>query len=305
MLATAGHLPTGPGWAYELKWDGVRAIIACGGGETRVYARRGHEITPGYPELTGLCPPALDAVLDGEIVVMDATGRPSFLDLAERMHVREPAKAARLAVTRPVTYMAFDLLRLNGIDLLDVPYAERRLLLEELDLEGGRSLVPPGFDDGPATVAASREHGLEGVVAKRLAAPYRPGLRSPDWVKVKSESTGDFVIGGYRPGARVIGAVLVGVPAPGGGLHYRGRVGGGISAAAETELQATLLPLRADRSPFVEATLPRDDARTAVWVHPVKVVEVKFGERTRDGRLRFPRFLRLRPDKAPEEVADE
>lgn len=305
MLATAGALPTGGGWGYELKWDGVRAIVVCGGGETRVYARRGHEITVGYPELTGIGSDGLDAVLDGELVVLDANGRPSFLDLAERMHVRDRAKAARLAGTLPVRFMVFDVLRLNGVDLLDVPYSERRLLLEELETDGVRWLVPPVFDDGPATVAASREHGLEGVVAKRLAAPYRPGLRSPDWVKVKLESTGDFVIGGYRPGARVVGSVLVGVPAPDGdGLLYRGRVGGGISGAAEIELQTLLLPMATGSSPFVES-LPRDDARTAIWVRPEKVVEVKFSERTRDGRLRFPRFLRLRPDKTPGEVSDE
>jgi bifunctional non-homologous end joining protein LigD len=305
MLATAGALPTGRGWGYELKWDGVRAIVVCGGGDTRVYARRGHEITSGYPELAALGSDALDAVLDGELVVLDANGRPSFRDLAERMHVRDRDRAARLATTYPVTFMVFDVLRLNGVDLLEVPYSERRLLLEELELEGARWLVPPAFDDGPATVEASREHGLEGVVAKRLAAPYRPGLRSPDWVKVKLESTGDFVIGGWRPGARVVGALLVGVPAPGGGgLLYRGRVGGGISAAAEIELQELLLPMEADESPFAEA-IPREDARTAVWVRPEKVVEVKFAERTRDGRLRFPRFLRLRPDKSPAEVADE
>jgi bifunctional non-homologous end joining protein LigD len=303
MLATAGELPTGAGWAYELKWDGVRAIALCDGGPVKLYGRRGNEVTAGYPELAGLGE-AADAVLDGEIVVMDADGRPSFRDLAERMHVRDRHRAIRLSASFPVTYLVFDVLRLNGIDLLDVPYAERRQLLEELGLSGDRWLVPPSFDDGPATQAASREHGLEGVVAKRLAAPYRPGLRSPDWIKVKSEHTGDFVVGGWRPGARTIGGLLVGVPAPDGGLTYRGRVGGGISATAERNLYDALKPLVMSVSPFGE-TIPREDARTAFWVSPVTVVEVKFAERTRDGRLRFPRFLRLRPDKSADEVVDE
>ncbi len=312
MLATAGELPTGAGWGYELKWDGVRAIAMCNGGAIRLYGRRGNEITAGYPELAGLGG-AVDAVLDGELVVMDAAGRPSFRDLAERMHVRDRHRAIRLSASFPVTYLIFDVLRLNGIDLLDVPYAERRQLLEELALEelalaGDRWLVPPAFDDGPATQAASREHGLEGVVAKRLAAPYRPGLRSPDWIKVKSEHTGDFVVGGWRPGARTIGGLLVGVPTgvpeAGHSLVYRGRVGGGISAMAERELADTLKPLIVPVSPFVE-TIPREDSRTAIWVRPVTVVEVKFAERTRDGRLRFPRFLRLRPDKPVDEVVDE
>jgi bifunctional non-homologous end joining protein LigD len=302
MLATAGTLPMGAGWGYELKWDGVRAIAACGSGSARLYGRRGNDITSGYPELGGLGGVG-DAVLDGEIVVMDTAGRPSFRDLAERMHVRDHHRAARLAATFPVTYLIFDVLRLGGIDLLDVPYAERRALLEELVPAVERWLVPPAFDDGPATRAASREHGLEGVVAKRLAAPYRPGLRSTDWVKVKSELTGDFVVGGWRPGVRAIGGLLIGVPAP-GGLSYRGRVGGGISEWAQRKLMEALHPLIGPGSPFV-GELPRQDSRTAIWVRPQVVVEVKFAQRTRDGRLRFPRFLRLRPDKSPEEVVDE
>jgi bifunctional non-homologous end joining protein LigD len=302
MLATAGALPTGTGWGYELKWDGVRSIAVCDDRGARLYGRRGNDVTAAYPDLAGLAGVG-DAVLDGEIVVMDAAGRPSFRDLAERMHVRDHQKAARLAATIPVTYLIFDVLRLGGVDLLDVPYAERRGLLDELNPTGQRWLVPPSFDDGPATHEASREHGLEGVVAKRLAAPYRPGLRSPDWVKVKSELTGDFVVGGWRPGARAIGGLLVGVPAP-GGLIFRGRVGGGISDASQRELVETLDPLVVAESPFTRA-LAREDSRTAIWVRPQVVVEVKFAQRTRDGRLRFPRFLRLRPDKAPEEVVDE
>jgi bifunctional non-homologous end joining protein LigD len=302
MLATAGDLPMGPGWGYELKWDGVRAIAECTGGPVHLYGRRGNDVSAGYPEIAGLGD-AADAVFDGEIVVMDANGRPSFRDLAERMHVRDRQKAARLAASTPVTYLIFDVLRLNGLDLLDVPYVERRRLLDELDLAGDRWLVPPVFDDGAATQAASREHGLEGVVAKRLAAAYRPGLRSPDWIKVKAEHTGEFVVGGWRPGARAIGGLLVGVPAS-SGLIFRGRVGGGISAMAERELSAILNPLVISASPFATA-IPREDSRTAIWVRPETVVEVKFSERTRDGRLRFPRFLRLRPDKSADEVIDE
>jgi bifunctional non-homologous end joining protein LigD len=136
-----------------------------------------------------------------------------------------------------------------------------------------------------------------------LAAAYRPGLRSPDWIKVKAEHTGEFVVGGWRPGARAIGGLLVGVPAS-SGLIFRGRVGGGISAVAERELSAILNPLVISASPFAGA-IPREDSRTAIWVRPETVVEVKFAERTRDGRLRFPRFLRLRPDKSADEVVDE
>jgi bifunctional non-homologous end joining protein LigD len=199
--------------------------------------------------------------------------------------------------------MIFDLLRLDGHDLVSVPYVDRRAALVELDLNGEHWLVPPMFDDGPATRAASREYDLEGVVAKRLSSVYRPGIRSPDWIKVKTERVSDFVVGGFRPGARELGALLVGVPGP-DGLEFRGRVGGGISAASERELLAALRPLTTGNAPFA-GVIPREDSRGATWVRPELVVELRFGQRTRDGRLRFPRFSRLRTDKAPDEVVDE
>lgn len=303
MLASTGPLPSGAGWAFELKWDGVRAISEITAGRTRLFARSGAEITAAYPELATLGAGLDDAIVDGEVVVMDEAGRPSFQLLAERMHVRDAARAARLATLYPVTYLIFDLLRRDGVELVDRPYSARRAALESVAFGCAGCVVPPSFDDGPATVAASRENSLEGVVAKRLTSTYRPGLRSPDWVKVKLDETAEFVVGGWRPGVRALGALLVGVPSA-SGLAFRGRVGGGISAAAERELLALLEPLIVDRSPF-GGSLPRQDARGAVWCRPDVVVEVRFGNRTRDGRLRFPRYLRLRPDLAPDEVADD
>ena len=303
MLATTGPLPVGSGWGYEFKWDGVRALATVLGGRLRLQARSGADITVAYPELAPLGGVLADAVLDGEIVSLDAAGKPSFTTLAERMHVREPARAARLAAVRPVTYMIFDLLRFDGVPLLDLPYVQRRALLDGLNLAGDRWLVPPYFPDGSATLAAVREYGLEGVVAKRLDSPYRPGVRSLDWVKVKAEASAEFVVGGFRPGVRTLGALLIGTPGPDGRLLYRGRVGGGISAVSERALLAELLPRAAKKSPFATA-LPREDAKDATWVRPEIVVEIKYGQRTPDGRLRFPRFLRLRPDVTPEECVD-
>ncbi|MGC4745406.1 non-homologous end-joining DNA ligase [Micromonospora sp. DT201] len=303
MLAMTGPLPAGDGWAYEFKWDGVRALADISGGSQHLYARSGVEITAAYPELAALSEQVDDALLDGEVVLLGEGGQPSFTALAERMHVRDRNKAARLAAVMPVTYMIFDLLRLNGDDLTSWSYGRRREALEGLALGGARWAVPPMFADGPATYDAAGEHGLEGVMAKRVGAVYRPGVRSSDWVKVKLEVTGDFVIGGWRPGARRIGGLLVGVPGPDGRLIYRGRVGGGISAAIERQLLAELEPLRSGVSPFAPG-VPREDARSAIWVSPRVVVEVKYGQRTPDGRLRFPRVLRLRPDKPPEEVDD-
>ena len=303
MLATTGPLPSGPGWSYEFKWDGVRAIATVAGGRLRLHARSGAEITIAYPELAGLATTVGNAVLDGEIVAMDGEGRPSFTALAERMHVRERGRAARLATTRPVTYLIFDVLALDGVDLTGRPYAERRAMLDELLLAGSHWLVPPRFDDPDATRAASRENGLEGVVAKRLDSPYRSGIRSTEWVKYKLDETEEFVVGGWRPGVRVLGALLVGIPVPGGGLEFVGRVGGGISANGEKKLLAALRPLVVSDSPFTQPLL-REDAKDATWVRPSVVVEVKYGNRTPDGRLRFPRFLRLRPDLSVAEWPD-
>ncbi len=301
MLATPGPLPVGPGWAYEFKWDGVRAVASTADQRLRLYARSGAEITAGYPELGGLASQVPDAEFDGEIVLLDAAGKPSFTALAERMHVREAARAARLAAARPVTYMIFDLLRIRGEDLTTRGYAHRRTRLEELSLAGACWLVPPSFTDGPATLAAATEYALEGVVAKRRDSAYHRGVRTPDWVKVKLEATGDFVVGGWRPGARKLGALLVGVPTADGRLDYRGRVGGGISGASERALLDALAPLTSSDPPFT-APLAREDAKDATWVRPELVVEVRYGQRTPDGRLRFPRFLRLRPDKSAAEA---
>lgn len=304
MLATTGSLPAGPGWSYEFKWDGVRVLSLFEGGPPRLYARSGALVTAAYPEIAGLSLPE-GSLLDGEMVVLDEAGRPSFTALAERMHVRERARAHRLAASLPVTYMIFDLLRLAGTSLLDLPYAARRENLERLDLAGPHWMVPPTFLDGPATEAAARENRLEGVVAKRLNTPYLPGVRSPDWIKVKFDQTGDYVIGGWRAGARKLGGLLVGVPGPDGRLRFRGRVGGGIGAAAEAELLSVLAPLATPTSPFAADAVPREDARGAHWVSPELVVEVRYGNRTPDGRLRFPRFLRLRPDKTPAECVED
>lgn len=304
MLATAGALPHGSGWSFEFKWDGVRVIAVAGPHAPALYARSGTHVTIAYPEISGLRLPP-DTLLDGEMVVLDKHNRPSFTALAERMHVRDARKAAALAASLPATYMIFDLLRLDGEDLKSHPYAVRRERLEELDLPPGAWMVPPVFTDGEATAQAARELRLEGVVAKRAESVYTPGLRSPDWVKVKFDRTGDYVIGGWRSGARRLGGLLVGQPQPDGSLSFRGRVGGGISGASEKELLAVLEPLAAEWSPFPVGAVPREDARGAHWVRPDLVVEVRYGNRTPDGRLRFPRFLRLRDDKGPDEVVDE
>lgn len=303
MLATPGtHVPVGEEWQHEVKWDGVRALATVDGGAVRLRSRNGNRIDGAWPEL--LTPPAEfeDAVLDGEIIALNDRGLPDFRVLADRMHVRNAATVARLAARVPATYMVFDLLRLEGEDLSARPLDERRARLEALDLEPSGWQVPPTYDDGAMLLEATRAQGLEGIVSKRRDAPYRPGQRSPHWLKFAHRHRGSYVVGGWRPqtGTRDrLAAVLVGEPTP-SGLAYRGRVGSGIGAKASRVLADLLAPLVRDDSPFAEA-VPRADAEGTTWVEPVVVVDVDT-HGLGYARLRQPSFRGVRSDLAPDDL---
>jgi bifunctional non-homologous end joining protein LigD len=311
MLATPGELPPAAEdarWGYEFKWDGVRGVAAVQGGGLTLWARSGTEITVRYPELAAL-PGALaghDAVLDGEVVALDAAGRPDFGALQGRMHRTGP-EVRRMAAAAPVTYLVFDVLALDGEDLMGLPYVRRRARLDDLDPAGERWLSTPWFPGGGAGVlAASRENGLEGVVAKRLDSPYRPGVRAPEWRKVKHVRMQSVVVGGWRPGqgrrAGGVGSLLVGVHDDGGRLVYAGHVGTGFTDAALRQLDP-LLTARPS-PPFADA-LPREVTRDARWVEPELVGEVAFAGWTTEGRMRHPSWRGLRDDIEPEEVTEE
>lgn len=297
MLASRGdHVPAGTGWAHEVKWDGIRALVDVTSERLRITTRNENEVTAAYPELQGLVGLERDLLLDGEIVAL-GSGAPSFRDLADRMHVRDPVKAARLAARNPVTLIAFDLLRLDGVDLTGRPLAERRLLLVGLGLDAVAWQVPPTYDDGPALLAAAEAQGLEGIVSKKVSSLYRPGTRSTDWLKFPIRPTGTFVVGGFRAesgSASRLGAVLVGEQTD-GGLRFRGRVGSGIAGKAGQKLGELLAPLVRDDSPFDEE-LPRVDREGTVWVEPRVLVDVQYLELTRDGRLRQPAYRGVRTD---------
>jgi bifunctional non-homologous end joining protein LigD len=234
MLASTGTvIPHGPGWAHEIKWDGMRVLAEVRDGRLRLSSRNENDVTSSFPELGTLAGPGMpdDMLLDGEVVALDA-GVPSFSALAERMHVSNARRARSLAIARPVTFMVFDLLRLEGVDLTAQPLAQRRAALERIDLAGPNVQVPPAYDDGEALRAATLEQGLEGVVSKRRSSRYRPGRRSPDWLKFPHRESRSVVIGGWRlenGSDRRLGAVLVGRPAT-HGLAYLGRVGSGLAA---------------------------------------------------------------------------
>ena len=210
MLATPGDLPEGPEWLFEVKWDGMRLLAEVVDGAVRLSSRTERDVTANFPELHGLPALAPDVLLDGEVVLLER-GIPSFAALADRMHSRS---IPRIAAARPVTFMVFDVLRLYGVPLLDRPLAERRATLERMELAAVPQLsLSPGYTDGAALLDATRQRGMEGVVAKRRDSPYRPGRRSPDWVKTTHQHTQVCLVGGWRPergSAGRIGALLLG-----------------------------------------------------------------------------------------------
>lgn len=312
MLATrADKLPDETGrWAYEFKWDGVRAVCYVDGGRARFLSRNDRDITVSYPELRALGEAlgSRRAVLDGEIVALDDANRPSFAALQERMHVTDPGRARRLSTRTPVAYLLFDVLYVDGRDITPLPYTERRQRLESLALHGDHWQTPPSFDGaGDEMLDAAAVNGLEGVVAKRLASPYQPGRRSADWVKVKRGRTQEVVLIGWTPGQGRRqgrpGALLLAVPGD-GGLRYAGKVGTGFTDKMLDDLSAQLGPLVRSGAP-VPGPLPRAQVAGATWVEPVLVGEVTFGEWTREGRLRHPSWRGLRPDKEPDQVVVE
>jgi len=313
MMATLGTLPPpheDERFAYEMKWDGVRAVTYLEHAEVRVMTRNDRNVAGTYPEL-GEVARALaghDAVLDGEIVAL-VDGRPSFGRLQQRMHVVKPAEVRLLVEQVPVAYLVFDLLWLDGADLTDRPYDERRAALEGLAIDRASVQVPPSFEgNGADAMRVSKETGLEGVIAKLRTSRYEPGRRSTSWIKVKNLVMQEVVIGGWQPGegrrAGGIGSLLLGIPDADGYLEYVGHVGSGFTDAMLEDLRGRLNRLARKTSPFA-APVPRADARDAHWVTPNLVGEVRFAEWTGDGRLRQPAWRGLRPDKAPADVVRE
>ena len=298
MLATHGSVDklTSARWAFEGKYDGYRMLVEIDHGRLRLQSRNGRDVTGEYPSLQLLAADLSEhqVILDGEVVALDADGVPSFTEMQNR------ARATR------IEFWAFDILSLDGRSLLRAKYRDRRRVLETLS--AGTGLIVPALigPDGSGAHAYSRSRKWEGVVAKKWDSTYQPGRRSAAWIKDKNWNTQEVVIGGWRRGegrSTGIGALLVGIPGR-AGLEFVGRVGTGFTDKDLAQLRTVLTPLQTGASPF-DPPLPRSELKAVTFVRPELVGEVRYGERTADGRLRHPSWRGLRPDKAPADVAWE
>jgi bifunctional non-homologous end joining protein LigD len=299
LAASTETLPRGEGWVFEPKWDGYRAIVTVAGGDATFRSRRGNDLTQRFSECARKVAASLrsaNAVLDGEIAALDEQGRSRFSGIQEG--------SGTLAV------VVFDLLEVDGEPLVQLPLEERRRRLEELVIPGaGSLLVSPQFDDGEALLAAAKQQGLEGVVAKRLDSQYQPGRRVPEWRKKKLRDGQELVIVGYTKGqgrrSGGFGALVVAVHEA-GGLRWAGNVGTGFTDAEIDRLLARLKPLRRPDSPLAETPkMPRVRRGDVVWVEPELVAQVEFAEWTHEGRLRAPVYMGLREDKHASDVRKE
>ena len=298
-------------WAYEMKWDGMRALVGVERGDVWATSRAGNDATARFPELAGLADALgdLDALLDGEIVALDDAGVPRFERLQPRMQAGSAAAIRRGIADQAVVYMVFDVLWLDGHSTCELPYTDRRAVLERLGLAGPAWQTPPtAYGTGAHALETAEQLGLEGVVAKRRDSTYLPGKRADAWRKVKPTRGQELVVGGWLPGAgrleRRLGSLLVGYHDMEDGrdvLRFAGRVGSGINGAQRDRLETQLRPWRRPTSPFVGAPRLPD----AVWVEPEMVVEVAFHEWTSAGVLRAPRYRGVRDDKPAADVVRE
>jgi bifunctional non-homologous end joining protein LigD len=293
MKATMGstaHVPEGAGWAFEVKWDGYRTIVHVADGSVRLQSTAGHDVTARWPEFAGLAAAlnASSAILDGELVVFDDGGRPSF-DLVQHSGVGSSREAA---------LQLFDVLQVDGRDTISLPYLDRRRLLDKIVEPGPNWSVPRHLvGDGSALLAATAEQGLEGVIAKRVESIYRPGTRSKDWLKIKHRTQVGLTIGGFTRGAgnraTTFGALLVGTPSA-TGLRFAGGVGTGFDQRTLASLTGRLHELETSQCPF-DPEPPAAIRRTATWVEPVLRATVDIAEFTDDGLVRHASFVALTP----------
>ena len=291
-------LPDGDGWIYEVKFDGYRALLIKNGQRLEIRSRNDKDLTATYPGITTAARNlnADQATVDGEVVAVDGSGRPSFQALQHRS--AHPKHA--------IAFYAFDLLHLDGRDLTAEPLETRREKLADVLEESGILMSADLPGTAAQVIAAVQSLGLEGVIAKRKASRYTPGERSAAWLKLKLDKQQEFVIGGYRPGPAGVDALLVGYY-EGRKLHFAGKVRAGFTPHLRREVAAELARLHADSCPFVDLPnnkpsrwgggVTAEQMNEMQWLRPVLVSQVRFVEWTGDGHLRHAAFLGLRKDK--------
>jgi bifunctional non-homologous end joining protein LigD len=323
MLAKPGDVPESDSdeWAYEIKWDGVRVLGYAKHGKWRMLSRRQEEVTARYPELEAIADAISEhaAILDGEVVALDKDGHPRFQLIQSRMGLASAAAVKARMKEQPVDYVIFDLLHLDGRRVRELPYVQRRELLEGLGLDGPRWRTPRYRHGGGAELLeAARRQGLEGIVSKRTVSPYRPGKRTGEWIKTRVWRRQEFVIGGYIPGegsrAKRVGSVLVGYYDKRASelrngekqtFQFAGAVGSGLKESDLDFLTRELRKRERPDSPFDVGAPAGPKARFAVWCEPELVCEVSWTEWTNEGTLRQPAFKGMRDDKDPGEVVKE
>jgi DNA ligase D-like protein (predicted ligase) len=307
MAATPVHeLPEGEQWLYEVKLDGYRALAMKDDGTVQIRSRNDKDLTSVYASIAVAASRlrAKTAVVDGEIVALDANGHPSFQALQNRSSY--PGYT--------IAFYAFDLLQVDGEDLTRLPLEERKRRLEDVVRGSGILLSLPLPGTARDVIAAVRALGLEGVIAKRKGSHYLPGLRADAWVKLKLDRQQEFVIGGYRPGPHGIDALLVGFYER-RTLRFAGKVRAGFTPHVRREVFSKLRVLHASQCPF--ADLPNsktshwgggvtaEQMAEMQWLQPKLVAQIRFVEWTADDHLRHAAFLGLREDKRPREVRKE
>ncbi|HWR41586.1 non-homologous end-joining DNA ligase [Sporomusa sp.] len=321
MLAKAGSLPDEQdNYSFEIKWDGIRAILYLESNKFKLLSRNLKDITHQYPELHALAKEAgsshTELILDGEIVAFDPSGLPSFSRLQHRMGLTHDKTIIEMMQKIPAHYIIFDILSLDSHSLLEKTYTERRTILESLRLDGTHWQTP-GYKtgDGKTILDASRKLGLEGIIVKRLDSTYQAGKRTGAWLKIKNQRRQELVIGGWIPGQGTregkIGALLIGcydvtpqvaqargVPQ---NLLYAGKAGTGFTQAILAALGKRLAPLSRPTNPFTQDPT----VKNARYVEPVLIGEFEFTEWTPNHTLRHPSFKGLRDDKDPRQVIRE
>ena len=308
MLARPGELPRDEGkWGFEVKWDGIRTVAFLDHGHITLQGRNFTDFTPRYPEVRDLARElgVRRVILDGEVVAFDSEGRPSFERLQTRMHLASDSAVRRRIKDTPVSYVIFDLLYLDGHSTLPLSYEQRRELLAQLPLEGPAWRAPAYHrGEGSALLAATRELGIEGIVAKRLDSSYQPGARNSGWLKIKNVLEQDVVVGGWTPGeggrSSTLGSLVAGLYDD-GKLTYVGKVGTGFTEKTLALVQRELAPLKRDGSPFQGRQPPKG----TIFVEPKLVARVELREWTRSGTMRAPSFKGLRDDVDPQDCVRE